>query len=143
MDSISIMDLATVSAVVAALVTVVGNAFNIDKKYRALLAIGVACLLWFIPREWGNEVLVALVIGLTASGVYSQVKPRDNQNELLRMQMREEIREEQDQQRQNQINPNQNMNHNQTNNIRPNRNPNQNQNQSVNHNNNHDIDTPY
>ncbi|MFV8827674.1 hypothetical protein [Alkalihalobacterium sp. APHAB7] len=147
MDSISIMDLATVSAVVAALVTVVGNAFNIDKKYRALLAIGVACLLWFIPREWGNEVLVALVIGLTASGVYSQVKPRDNQNELLKMQMREEIREEQDQQRQNQMNlsQNQNMSYYQNSNQRQNRLPNQSQNvnQNVNQNHNQDIDTPY
>ncbi len=100
------LDLATVSAVVAALVTVVGNAFNIDKKYRALLAIGVACVLWFIPKEWGNELLVALIIGLTASGVYSQVKPRDNQNELLRMQLREEVREEEERKRnQNQNTP--------------------------------------
>lgn len=87
-------DLATVSAVVAALVTVIGNAFSIDKRYRALLAIGIAGILWFIPREWGEQVVMALIIGLTASGVYSQVKPRDNQNELLRLQMREELRKE-------------------------------------------------
>ncbi|WP_216831562.1 hypothetical protein [Alkalihalobacterium elongatum] len=149
MDSISIMDLATVSAVVAALVTVVGNAFNIDKKYRALLAIGVACILWFIPSEWGNEVLVALVIGLTASGVYSQVKPRDNQNELLRMQMREEMREEQER-NPNHMNPNPNyINNNLPNNNNQRQNPNQSQNinqnqgQNVNRNNNQDIDTPY
>ncbi|ARK31793.1 hypothetical protein [Halalkalibacter krulwichiae] len=95
MDQVSMLDLATVSAVVAALVTVVGNAFGIEKQYRALLAIGIAGILWFIPREWGEQVLMALIIGLTASGVYSQVKPRDNQNDLLRMQLREEMREEQ------------------------------------------------
>lgn len=99
MDNISMVDLATVSAVVAALVTVFGNAFNVEKKYRAILAIGIASLLWFLPREWGNEILIALVIGLTASGVYSQVKPRDHSNELLRMQIKEELRLEEEQRR--------------------------------------------
>ncbi|MBP3949839.1 hypothetical protein [Bacillus suaedae] len=94
MTEVSMFDLATVSAVVAALVTVIGNAFSIDKRYRALLAIGIAGILWFIPREWGEQVVMALIIGLTASGVYSQVKPRDNQNELMRLQMREELRNE-------------------------------------------------
>ncbi|UOE93533.1 hypothetical protein [Alkalihalobacillus sp. LMS39] len=101
MEGVTMLDLATVAAVVAALVTVIGNAFSIDKKYRALLAVGISSILWFIPREWGNEVLVALVIGLTASGVYSQVKPRDNQDELLRMRIREEIRQEEEQKRRN------------------------------------------
>ncbi|WP_052144735.1 hypothetical protein [Halalkalibacter okhensis] len=96
MQQVSMMDLATVSAVVAALVTVIGNAFSIEKQYRALLAIGIAGILWFIPREWGEQVLMALIIGLTASGVYSQVKPRDNANELMRMQLREELRKEQE-----------------------------------------------
>ncbi len=90
------LDIATVSAVVAALVTVIGNVFGIDKRFRALLAIGVASILWFLPREWGEQVLMALIIGLTASGVYSQVKPRDNQNELMRMQVKEELRLEQE-----------------------------------------------
>ncbi|WP_051556289.1 hypothetical protein [Alkalihalobacterium bogoriense] len=101
MEGVTMLDLATVAAVVAALVTVIGNAFSIDKKYRALLAIGISSILWFIPREWGNELLVALVIGLTASGVYSQVKPRDNQDELLRMRIREEVRQEEEQRRRN------------------------------------------
>ncbi|WP_332698086.1 hypothetical protein [Halalkalibacter lacteus] len=96
MDQVSMLDLATVSAVVAALVTVIGNAFGVEKQYRALLAIGIAGILWFIPREWGEQVLMALIIGLTASGVYSQVKPRDNENELMRMQLREDIRQEQE-----------------------------------------------
>ncbi|WP_227936524.1 hypothetical protein [Alkalihalobacillus deserti] len=96
MDQVSMLDLATVSAVVAALVTVIGNAFDVEKKYRALLALGIAGILWFIPREWGEQVLMALIIGLMASGVYSQVKPRDNQNELMRMQIREEARLEQE-----------------------------------------------
>ncbi|MDT8859314.1 hypothetical protein N0O92_03645 [Alkalihalobacillus sp. MEB130] len=96
MQEVSMMDLATVSAVVAALVTVIGNAFGVEKQYRALLAIGIAGILWFIPREWGEQVLMALIIGLTASGVYSQVKPRDNENELMRMQLREEFRREQE-----------------------------------------------
>jgi hypothetical protein len=98
-DQVSMLDLATVSAVVAALVTVIGNAFGVVKQYRALLAIGIAGILWFIPREWGEQVLMALIIGLTASGVYSQVKPRDNQNELMRMQLREELRLEQEAER--------------------------------------------
>ncbi|MCL7747880.1 hypothetical protein [Halalkalibacter alkaliphilus] len=96
MQQVSMLDLATVSAVVAALVTVIGNAFGIEKQYRALLAIGIAGILWFIPREWGEQVLMALIIGLTASGVYSQVKPRDNANELMKMQLREELRKEQE-----------------------------------------------
>ncbi len=96
LDQVSMLDLATVSAVVAALVTVIGNAFGVEKQYRALLAIGIAGILWFIPREWGEQVLMALIIGLTASGVYSQVKPRDNENELMRMQLREDIRQEQE-----------------------------------------------
>jgi hypothetical protein len=91
------LDLATVSAVVAALVTVIGNAFGVKKQYRALLAIGIAGTLWFMPREWGDQVLMALIIGLTASGVYSQVKPRDNANELMRMQIKEDLRKEQEQ----------------------------------------------
>ncbi|MFC0473177.1 hypothetical protein ACFFHM_22435 [Halalkalibacter kiskunsagensis] len=94
MDQVSMLDLATVSAVVAALVTVIGNAFGVEKRYRALLAIGIAGILWFIPREWGEQVLMALIIGLTASGVYSQVKPRDNENELMRMQIKEDVKQE-------------------------------------------------
>lgn len=88
------LDIATVSAVVAALVTVIGNAFSIDKKYRALLAIGIAAVLWFLPREWGNQILMALIIGLTASGVYSQVKPRDNADELIRYEIKEQLKKE-------------------------------------------------
>ncbi len=95
------MDIATVSAVVAALVTVIGNAFGVDKKYRALLAVLIASVLWFIPKEWGNQVLTALIIGLTASGVYSQVKPRDNENLLLKMETREEVKEELEQKNKN------------------------------------------
>ncbi len=94
LDQVSMLDLATVSAVVAALVTVIGNAFGVEKRYRALLAIGIAGILWFIPREWGEQVLMALIIGLTASGVYSQVKPRDNENELMRMQIKEDVKQE-------------------------------------------------
>ncbi|WP_078555579.1 hypothetical protein [Bacillus alkalicellulosilyticus] len=93
MEGVTMFDLGTLAAVVAALVTVIGNAFSIEKRYRALLAIGIASILWFIPRDWGSELLVALIIGLTASGVYSQVKPRDNERELMRMQIREEERE--------------------------------------------------
>ncbi|MED3648043.1 hypothetical protein P4475_14750 [Halalkalibacterium halodurans] len=94
MQDVFILDIATIAAVVAALVTVVGNAVNMDKNYRSLLAVAIASVLWFLPKEWGEQVIIALIIGLTASGVYSQVKPRDNANELLRLQMREEIRQE-------------------------------------------------
>ncbi|WP_226038518.1 hypothetical protein [Aquibacillus saliphilus] len=67
--------LATIAAIVAALVTVVGNAFKLPSEYRSLLAIGVAFVLVFLPQGFLNKVLTALIIGLTASGVYSQVKP--------------------------------------------------------------------
>ncbi|NEU30014.1 hypothetical protein GN156_04375 [bacterium LRH843] len=96
MDQVSMTDIATVSAVVAALVTVIANTFKIDRRYRAMLAIGIASVLWFIPRHWSEQVLVALIIGLTASGVYSQVKPRDNENELLKMQFKEEMRKKEE-----------------------------------------------
>ncbi|UFU00641.1 hypothetical protein KO561_06820 [Radiobacillus kanasensis] len=68
-------NLATISAIVAALVTVVGNIFKLPTRYRALLAIGVALVLVFLPQFLLDKVLTAFVIGLTASGVYSQVKP--------------------------------------------------------------------
>ncbi len=68
-------NLATISAIVAALVTVVGNALKIPMNYRSLLAIGFGLILVFIPQDIVNKILTALIIGLTASGVYSQVKP--------------------------------------------------------------------
>ncbi|WP_194709698.1 hypothetical protein [Radiobacillus deserti] len=68
-------NLATMSAIVAALVTVLGNSFNIPTRYRSLIAIGIGMLLVFLPQSLLNKVLTAFVIGLTASGVYSQVKP--------------------------------------------------------------------
>ncbi|WP_407272753.1 hypothetical protein [Radiobacillus sp. PE A8.2] len=68
-------NLATISAIVAALVTVLGNAIKLPTRFRALLAIGIAFILVFIPPSLLNKILTALVIGLTASGVYSQVKP--------------------------------------------------------------------
>lgn len=95
MEEVTILDVATVSAVVAALVTVIGNAFQINKKYRALLAIAVALILTFLPREWANQILMALVIGLTASGVYSQVKPRDHKDDYLRNEVKEQVKKEQ------------------------------------------------
>ncbi|MDL4842979.1 hypothetical protein [Aquibacillus rhizosphaerae] len=68
-------NLATISAIVAALVTVIGNAFTVPKRYRSLLAIGFAMIIVFLPQLLLNKVLTALIIGLTASGVYSQIKP--------------------------------------------------------------------
>ncbi|WP_456277916.1 hypothetical protein [Bacillus sp. AK128] len=87
---LSHFDYATVAAVVAAFVTVIGNAFSINKKYRALLAIAVGFILVCLPQVWTERLLTGLIIGLTASGVYSQVKPRDNENELLKYQTLEE-----------------------------------------------------
>jgi hypothetical protein len=88
---ISSFDYATVAAVVAAFVTVVGNAFSINKKYRALLAIATGLVIVCLPPLWTEKLLTALLIGLTASGVYSQVKPRDNEKELIRYQTLEEL----------------------------------------------------
>jgi hypothetical protein len=81
---LSSFDYATIAAVVAAFVTVLGNAFSINKKYRALVAIGIAVVLVCLPQFWTERLLTALIIGLTASGVYSQVKPRDNEKELIK-----------------------------------------------------------
>jgi hypothetical protein len=72
-----ILDYATVSAVVAAFVSVVGNAFNIQAKYRALLAIIVGVVMVALPDWLMQKSVTALLIGLTASGVYTQVKKRD------------------------------------------------------------------
>jgi hypothetical protein len=91
LSQINTFDYATIAAVIAAFVTVIGNAFSIDKKYRALLAVGFGLVIVFLPQLWVEKLLTALVIGLTASGVYSQVKPRDNEKELLRYQLKDEI----------------------------------------------------
>ncbi|MRH44537.1 hypothetical protein GH741_17980 [Aquibacillus halophilus] len=77
--------LATISAIVAALVTVLGNAFKLQTRYRSLLAIGIAFVLVFIPSFLLNKVLTALIIGLTASGVYSQVKPLKMLNNIEKL----------------------------------------------------------
>lgn len=71
------LDIATVSAVVAALVSVLGNAFNIPVKYRALIAIIIGVVLVAIPTWLLEKSVMALLIGLTASGVYTQVKKRE------------------------------------------------------------------
>ncbi|MEW9669122.1 hypothetical protein [Ammoniphilus sp. 3BR4] len=73
------LDFATVSAVVAAFVSVVGNAFNIEVKFRSLLAILLGVILVVLPVWMMEKVITALLIGLTASGVYTQVKKRDYQ----------------------------------------------------------------
>lgn len=96
---ISSIDLATVSAIVAALVTVIGNAFKIDKKYRALLALLLSFGFVLLPSTWLNQVLTALVIGLTASGVYSQVKPRDNKISGKKQDTTNQIKEKNHQQK--------------------------------------------
>lgn len=71
------LDFATVSAVVAALVSVLGNAFDIPAKFRALIAIAIGGFLVAIPVWLLEKSVMALLIGLTASGVYTQVKKRD------------------------------------------------------------------
>ena len=71
------LDFATISAVVAAFVSVVGNAFHIHPKYRALLAIVMGLILVSIPIAFMEKAVTALLIGLSASGVYTQVKKRD------------------------------------------------------------------
>jgi hypothetical protein len=94
LTQINTFDYATIAAVIAAFVTVVGNAFSIDKKYRALLAVGFGLVIVFLPPMWVEKLLTALIIGLTASGVYSQVKPRDNEKELMRFQLKDEIEQQ-------------------------------------------------
>jgi hypothetical protein len=71
------LDFATISAVVAAFVSVVGNAFNIHPKFRALIAVVMGVILVSIPVALMEKAVTALLIGLTASGVYTQVKKRD------------------------------------------------------------------
>lgn len=71
----SSLDLATIAGIVAALVAVVGNTFKIPLKYRALLAILFSLVFVFMPGSLLNHIITAVVIGLTASGVYSHVKP--------------------------------------------------------------------
>lgn len=71
------LDFATVSAVVAALVSVLGNAFNIPVKFRALIAIVIGVFLVSVPTWLLEKSVMALLIGLTASGVYTQVKKRE------------------------------------------------------------------
>lgn len=71
------LDFATISAVVAAFVSVVGNAFRIDTRFRALMAIVMGVILVSVPVWLMEKGVTALLIGLTASGVYSQVKKRD------------------------------------------------------------------
>ncbi|WP_102347490.1 hypothetical protein [Bacillus sp. Marseille-P3661] len=78
------LDIAMVAAVIAALVSLIGNAFNIDKRYRALYALGFSILIVLLPSAWIDKVLTALIIGLTASGVYTQVKPRDYQTKNIK-----------------------------------------------------------
>ncbi|MFD1739254.1 hypothetical protein ACFSCX_22495 [Bacillus salitolerans] len=94
--NLSTFDYATIAAIIAAFVTVVGNAFSIDKKYRSLLAVGFGLLFVFIPQFWTERLLTALIIGLTASGVYSQVKPRINEKELMKYKIHDEIKKEND-----------------------------------------------
>jgi len=72
-----VLDYATLSALVAALVSVLGNAFHIETKYRALIAIVIGVILVSMPSWLMEKCVAALLIGLTASGVYSQVKKRD------------------------------------------------------------------
>jgi uncharacterized membrane protein YbjE (DUF340 family) len=84
MDFANMFDIATISAIVAALVTVIGNAFGVQKEYRALMAVAFAVLLTMaVPPDWLDRLLTALIIGLTASGVYSQVKPSDSTINLM------------------------------------------------------------
>ncbi|MBP1933760.1 hypothetical protein [Ammoniphilus resinae] len=72
-----VLDYATLSALVAALVSVLGNAFHIETRYRALIAIVIGVILVSMPNWLMEKSVAALLIGLTASGVYSQVKKRD------------------------------------------------------------------
>lgn len=71
------LDFATISAVVAAFVSVIGNAFQIDSRYRALIAIVIGVFLVSIPPWLMEKTVMALLIGLTASGVYTQVRKRE------------------------------------------------------------------
>lgn len=71
------LDFATISAVVAAFVSVVGNAFRIESRYRALIAIVIGVFIVSIPTWLMEKSVMALLIGLTASGVYTQVKKRE------------------------------------------------------------------
>jgi len=71
------LDFATISAVVAAFVSVLGNAFQIHSRYRALIAIAIGVFIVSVPVWLMEKSVMALLIGLTASGVYTQVKKRE------------------------------------------------------------------
>ncbi|RKD26824.1 hypothetical protein BEP19_16665 [Ammoniphilus oxalaticus] len=71
------VDIATISAVVAAFVSVVGNAFMIPSRFRAVIALFVGVYFVSIPTWLVEKSTLALLIGLTASGVYTQVKKRE------------------------------------------------------------------
>ncbi|WP_068793598.1 hypothetical protein [Brevibacillus laterosporus] len=68
-------DIATLAAIVAAL-TGVAKGFGVPNKYAPIVAMAFSALFVFLPTgEIKTNLLTTVVVGLTAAGAYSYVKP--------------------------------------------------------------------
>lgn len=68
------IDIATTAAVVAAAVGV-AKGLGLPSKYAPVAAMVLAGAFVYLPEGIRQGVMTAVVIGLTASGAYSYVKP--------------------------------------------------------------------
>ncbi|QDX93653.1 hypothetical protein EEL30_15910 [Brevibacillus laterosporus] len=72
-------DIATLAAIVAAL-TGIAKGFGIPTKYAPLAAMAISGLFVFLPDgALKANLLTTVVVGLTAAGAYSYVKPDSNE----------------------------------------------------------------
>ncbi|PCN44452.1 hypothetical protein B9C88_09555 [Brevibacillus laterosporus] len=73
-------DIATLAAIVAAL-TGVAKGFGVPNKLAPIVAMAFSALFVFLPNgELRNNLLTAVVVGLTASGAYSYAKTDNGGN---------------------------------------------------------------
>lgn len=68
----------TVSAIVAAYVTVFKGFKLLDTKFLPLVALAIAAYYVLIPSVWFTKSITISVIGLTAAGVYSMTKNKED-----------------------------------------------------------------
>ncbi|WP_232696194.1 hypothetical protein [Brevibacillus daliensis] len=72
-------DIATLAAIVAAL-TGVAKGFGVPSKYAPLVAILLSGVFVFIPDgAIRDNLLTTVIVGLTAAGAYSYVKPGNDE----------------------------------------------------------------
>lgn len=68
-------DIATLAAIVAAL-TGIAKGFGVPTKFAPLVAIALSGVFVFLPDgALKTNLLTTVVVGLTAAGAYSYVKP--------------------------------------------------------------------